>query len=63
MAAASVSGGAGAVDQPLPAKAAQEAAQIAGIEMQVAGELARRRPIAMRQLIKHPRLGQREPAL
>src|SRR5690606_7632916 len=44
-------------------EAAQDAAEIAGIEAEVAAQLGCGRPLALRQLVHHPRLGERERAL
>ena len=47
-------------EQPLLAEAAQDAAQIPVVEIEVGGELARGHVLAMRQLVEHARLGERE---
>jgi hypothetical protein len=52
-----------ALDQPLPAKPAQDSAQIAGIEAQLAPDLRRGDALAMSELVQHARFGQREPAV
>jgi hypothetical protein len=55
--------GALADDQPARLEAAQDAAQVAGIEAEILGEFGRGRPVAMDDLVEHPRFGERERAL
>src|SRR5207302_11364706 len=52
-----------AVNQPALREAAQDAAQIAGVEPQLTAELGRGGRVAVRQLVEHPHLGERERAL
>ena len=50
-------------DQPGVREAAQDAAEIAGVEPELLAELGRRDRVALRELVEHARLGQREPAV
>jgi hypothetical protein len=49
-------------DQPGFREAAQDAAEIAGVEPELLAELGRRRSVPLRDLVDDARLGQREPA-
>ena len=50
-------------DQPALLEALHDPAEIAGIEPEFAADLFRRKLVAMRELVQHPRLGQRIRAL
>ena len=53
----------GAARQPLRFEAAQDAAQIAGVEAEIAAEIGRGRRLAVRELVEDAHLGQRERAV
>jgi hypothetical protein len=50
------------IDQAAALEAAQDATEVAGIQAQILAEFGCRRPIAVRQLVQHPRLGGRKQA-
>ena len=50
-------------DQTARREAAQDAAEVAGIEAELAADLARGRLVALGELVEHARLGERERAL
>jgi hypothetical protein len=50
------------VDQSLLGEVAENAAEIAGVERQVAADLARGGGLALRELVEHARFGEREGA-
>src|SRR5438105_6794791 len=63
VAPAPVGRGARSRDETALLEAAQHAAQVARVEPQVAAQLGGRRLLAMRQLVQHAHLGQRERAV
>ena len=50
-------------DQALVLQVLDDPAEIAGIQPQFCSDLLRRRMVAVRELIQHPRLGERERAV
>src|SRR5271167_1273167 len=50
-------------DQPALVKSAQDAAEVTGVEAKIAGDVARRRAVALVDLVQHARFGQRERAV
>src|SRR5690242_16320088 len=57
-----VGGGAGPDHEPASFEPAQDPAQVPGVEAQIAPQLGGGRPIAMRQLVQHADLRERERA-
>ena len=49
-------------DQPVRFEVAQDAAEVAGIESQIAGDFGRGRPVALTDFVEHARLRQRKRA-
>jgi hypothetical protein len=58
-----VVGGTHAPDQLAFLQAAQQAAQVAGVEVEVAGEFGGGGPVAVRELPEEARFGEAEPGL